>query len=387
MNTQTRLLSVDLLRGMAAILVFLFHAALFAGFDKFRLPVSLPFVEKAFVLPNIFSLGASGVSLFFVVSGYCLTRKWYMSGVDSFSLSEYYFRRFARIYPAYMFSLVVTLISLGISQTSLLSNTQRGIDWTDLAVDFFVHALFLQGFFPLSFQSFNGTLWSMSTEVQFYLVLPFIYLCSLRTTRTVGVSLALVFCLVVRYVASSDATLVAPVTGGVSYSVLVSYSLLGRIFEFVIGMYIASLESKSKLPEVNLFSLLLVFGGAMLIRWTGVAWLADPFFGVAYGALLIFFIRVFDLKPNEAVASGRSAFICLQSFGVYSYSFFLIHWPIMFLSQKLNWTTTFSNWGRLLIEAPACFVITYIASKYMYMHVEERGQSLVLNWRKSSALP
>jgi len=384
MNAHTRLLSVDLLRGIAAMLVFLFHASLFAGFDKFRLPVSFPFVDRTFVLPNFFSLGASGVSLFFVVSGYCLTRKWYRSGVESFPLFDYFFRRFARIYPAYLFSLMITLVLWAISQTSLLSDAAIGVDSSDLVVDFLIHSLFLQGFSPVSFQSFNGTLWSMSTEVQFYLLLPFIYLYGMRTTPTLGVSLALIFCLVVRYVASSDATLNAPVNGGVNYSVLISYSVLGRIFEFVVGMYIASLESNSKLPRLGLFSVLSVFTVAMVARWKGLGWLADPFFGIAYGVVLVFFIRGLDLKRNEFVTSNRYFFSRLQVFGIYSYSFFLIHWPIMFISQKLNWISTQSNWERLLFDAPVCFIISYVASRWMYTNVEERGQRAILNWRESS---
>ena len=69
-----RLLSIDLLRAVAAFGVFVFHASLTAGFDKFSLSVHIPGLDRALAIPNFLSLGAMGVSLFFVVSGYCLAR-------------------------------------------------------------------------------------------------------------------------------------------------------------------------------------------------------------------------------------------------------------------------------------------------------------------------
>ena len=76
LNKQSsgRLLSIDLLRAVAAFGVFLFHASLTAGFDKFSLSVHIPGLDRALAIPNFLSLGAMGVSLFFVVSGYCLAR-------------------------------------------------------------------------------------------------------------------------------------------------------------------------------------------------------------------------------------------------------------------------------------------------------------------------
>jgi peptidoglycan/LPS O-acetylase OafA/YrhL len=74
LKLDTRLLSVDLLRALAATFVYLFHVSLFAGFDKFSLPISIQVLAVESYIPNFFSLGASGVSIFFAISGYCLTR-------------------------------------------------------------------------------------------------------------------------------------------------------------------------------------------------------------------------------------------------------------------------------------------------------------------------
>lgn len=96
-----RLLSIDLLRAVAAFGVFVFHAFLFAGFDKYSLSVSIPGLSRALTMPNFLSLGAMGVSLFFVVSGYCLARSRNRGGSAATTLRGYYVSRPQRIYPAY----------------------------------------------------------------------------------------------------------------------------------------------------------------------------------------------------------------------------------------------------------------------------------------------
>ena len=156
LKLHTRLLSVDLLRAIAATIVYLFHASLVAGFDKFHLPISLPYFSINAEIPNFFSLGVSGVSLFFVVSGYCLTRSWYRKPVHNFDYSNYYFRRLARIYPAYLFSLLATLLIWAVIGWNASQFSTTNVNEITLPLDFLSHALFLQGFLPFSFNSFNG---------------------------------------------------------------------------------------------------------------------------------------------------------------------------------------------------------------------------------------
>lgn len=369
MNISARILSIDLLRAIAAFGVYMFHSSLFAGFDKFSLPISIPYFLVDVNIPNFFSLGASGVSLFFVISGFVLTRSWFKNKNQQLNFSDYYFRRFTRIYPAYLFSVCVTLLIYLLFKNYELSG---GVNENkpSLINNFFIHLIFLQGFLPFSFQSFNGTLWSMSTEVQFYLLLPFLYIFWMRKWPLNGVLVIGAMCIILRYYGATDLEMTSPIDGGVSYSVLISYSIAGRLFEFVIGLYIASLEYQNRLRRFGFSKVLFVLLITAAVRWKGPGWLADPFFGIAYGVILVWFLT--NIEDLKSVYLKIFIVKKMQLFGIYSYSFFLIHWPVLMLSQQVGWLSGVAGWTHLVLDAPVCFFVSYVLAKWMFVHIEDK---------------
>ena len=112
-----RLLSIDCLRGAAALAVFLFHVAVVANFPKRTLP---PFTLFHHTYENLISplgLGASGVNLFFVISGFCLALQQWRAGRPHLFIGEarpallrYIRNRTARIGPAYWLTVVISAI-------------------------------------------------------------------------------------------------------------------------------------------------------------------------------------------------------------------------------------------------------------------------------------
>lgn len=368
---QSRLLSLDLLRAFAAIGVFVFHASSTAGFDKFKLPITSPLSGAQYTIPNFFSLGATGVSLFFVVSGYCLTTSWF-NEARRINAGGYYLRRFSRVYPAYFFSLLVTLLSWLLLDGWGAMLTPYSDGRPSLGADLVVHAFFLQGFSTRSFLSFNGTLWSMATEVQFYVLLPVIYAFMSRYGYRATVVLTCVFCLFVRYVSELSMDLVAPVEGGVSYSVLISYSSLGRLLEFVVGMAIASAEVKERgRLKIRLSCVILLLFVPALLRWRGAGWIADPAWGIGFGALLVWMLG--RVEADKLTLLNDFAWVrWLQKFGLYSYSFFLIHWAVLLLSGRLVWDSGSGGWSRMLVEGTSCFAVSFVVARWMYFNVEMR---------------
>jgi peptidoglycan/LPS O-acetylase OafA/YrhL len=96
---KPELLALTGLRFFAAFWVFLFHIHIRWSLTEFRF------------LKNVLSQGAVGMSIFFSLSGYVLAYRYWDTKV---SVRNYLTNRFARIYPIYAMTAILTLPWLGI---------------------------------------------------------------------------------------------------------------------------------------------------------------------------------------------------------------------------------------------------------------------------------
>jgi len=144
--TRLRLDTLTSLRGLAALAVFGFHAA-------------VTLVDPSAALARVVSVPSKqSIGFFFALSGFVLT--WALRPGDR--LLPFWRRRFARIYPAY---LVVLLAS------ALASLALNGV----LPIGPFLASLFLvQAFVPDTnwYYAFNPVGWTLSCEALFYILLP-----------------------------------------------------------------------------------------------------------------------------------------------------------------------------------------------------------------------
>ncbi len=153
---REKLISIDIARGLAALSVFIYHygigqtLAKYTGMASFDL-ISIPGADY-------------GVTLFFVISGFCIHgsewRRLQVAPGKSFDLLGYFERRIRRIYPVYLFALVLS-IALGLFDSVSPSPS-------DLAL----HIFLLHGFSVASFNSINVVLWTISIEACFYVIYP-----------------------------------------------------------------------------------------------------------------------------------------------------------------------------------------------------------------------
>jgi len=152
--------AVDGLRGVAILLVVCYHTWLFSWFTPelavagIALPVD--------IWPRN---GYLGVDLFFTISGFVLffphAQRALGAGGERQSLGDYAFRRFIKIVPSY---------ALAVLATFFFSIEYAPLDelWRNVAT----HALFIQNSYSDAFGTANSVFWSLSVEVQFYLILP-----------------------------------------------------------------------------------------------------------------------------------------------------------------------------------------------------------------------
>src|SRR5687768_2406009 len=146
-GATTRYPAVEGLRAVAALLVVLTHVAYWTGY-----------VNAGF-LGGLASRGDLGVAVFFVLSGFLLSRPWLeaaLRGGPPPGLRRYAVHRAARLLPAYYLALV------GVLLTSVLTTPVDGrdVDLTDSSL--VSHLLLAQGITGPLLSTFSQT-WSLTT--------------------------------------------------------------------------------------------------------------------------------------------------------------------------------------------------------------------------------
>ena len=152
-----KIADIERLRGLAALLVVICHIA---G-TFYNLNITSPLPGRVFGW-----IGACGVALFFVISGFCIrlpeARALHTHGKVRLDVREFLIRRFLRIAPPYWIALIA---SIG---AGYLYKTQQ-IDGAHSPLDIATHVLVLHSLLPSTFYTINGVFWTIGIEVHFYL--------------------------------------------------------------------------------------------------------------------------------------------------------------------------------------------------------------------------
>ncbi|MDF8263354.1 acyltransferase family protein [Luteipulveratus flavus] len=273
--------SLTSLRAFAAAAVLVFHLMLFGVLD---LPAS--------------SIGYTGVGFFFVLSGFVLT--W--GTAPGTSARRFYRRRFARVYPSHLVTLLVAL-------AFLLTIDPRPLR----AAVLIPNVLLLQAwaFDPKVVYGMNGPAWSLSCEMAFYLAFPLLVTGLRRLRPRVRLLVA-------------TAYLGAVLALGVAFSWtdIWFHAPWARMAEFTLGMVVALAVRDGWRPRGGLVPYLLLTLAALgVLAKTGAihpvtqVLLAPPF------ALLIAAAAVNDIRGRSGLLGHRG----LTYAGEVSFAFYLVH--------------------------------------------------------------
>jgi peptidoglycan/LPS O-acetylase OafA/YrhL len=269
--------------------------------------------------------GFIGVDVFFVLSGYLMTRMvWRRLEEERFSYWDYLARRAARIWPALAVLVLLLLLTGAVWLPPF--DMQRLAEQGLRALAFVSNHYFLANAGYITHAGDSQWLlhtWSLSVEWQFYVVYPLLLMLIWRASpgRRAGVAVASVAVLLL--VSLGWHLLLASRAAESGFFLLPARMwelLAGALVAMVGGRCVPALERWR--PSVSHLGLALVLGGALLmavvrVRTVGAgAWLLLP----VVGTMMVLWAGADNRVLRHPV---------LQRLGAWSYSIYLWHWPLI----------------------------------------------------------
>lgn len=267
--------------------------------------------------PAWLSGGFAGVDVFFVISGFLMTGI-ILRGIeqDNFSILKFYVARANRIIPA-LAVLCLALLVFGWFYLTPLDYKTLGKHAAG-SIGFLSNVLYLResGYFDASsLEKWLLHTWSLSVEWQFYIIYPLILisvrkLFSIQAIKPVvllGTVLSFILCIYATY----------------QWPTAAYYLLPTRAWEMMIGgvAYLYPLKAKENQKRVlEVVGLLLIVLSYVFVSsetpWPGYIALFP-----VLGSFLII-----QAQRNNSLFTGNFIF---QKLGLWSYSIYLWHWPLV----------------------------------------------------------
>jgi len=326
--------TLDGMRGIAVLLVLAFHFAwTFPGDDRAKAVTAVDWI--AVHMHELLWSGWTGVDLFFVLSGYLITRGLVAPSKRETGtrLKMFWMRRVLRIFPLYYaFVIVGTIVALAL-----------GLGW----VPGISYWLYMQNY-ALAFDDevlrWTAHFWSLAIEEQFYFVWPLVAVLVSRR-RLIPTILVLVPAVVMlRGILVFKGAQIGPVaallhdTHGVAK--FVYRATFTRADGLLLGAFVAVTQREVMHPvsvawrrlRFPIFvSTALVLAG--LYVWThGLNDYDRRIMGIGYVVLAVFFAASVSLCSDAKISERARAFLSwspLVACGKVSYGMYIFHWVLV----------------------------------------------------------
>jgi peptidoglycan/LPS O-acetylase OafA/YrhL len=335
-NKQNYLV-LDLMRGIAALFVFLGHSRAIMFTDANAGNVS-GIVAKSFYFLTGF--GHESVIIFFVLSGFVIAKS-----IDNdlqkkkWSFRNYLFNRISRLWVVLLPALILggifdaiglSLFPTQISYTGKLPFLPDVAPMSRLGVSVFLGNLFfIQNIVTTTWGS-NGPLWSLANEFWYYLLYPLFLSAIIIPYKTIYKIVAVVcFALIAYFVG----------WGIFSYF---SIWLIG-----VAAFYIKKIKKHLMRTQIAAVVLLIIILGGIRLKWNATIF-NDYSLGIATGFFVWNFAKYYSLGTI-----GNKVTIFLSNI---SYTLYLVHLPfLLFFCSLLHYVQIpftllhFALWTVLII--------------------------------------
>ncbi len=358
-----RLSQFDGIRGLAILLVIICHAtmAYSEGADPGFFDV-------------LISLGGSGVTLFFVLSGFLISGLLLNCRGQQGSLRRFYLRRLMRIIPAYY---VCLLIYSFVLPWWVPEGSGFASSWLEAPAAHFsflsnFHYFFKGGFSPEAM----SVSWSLAIEEQFYLLWPLFFL--FLPIRHIVLS-----CLI--FAAGALAVRGWLFSQGFNIDQVTVFTP-ARLDSFALGGLLALAwrdETWSRRLKASRFWVLGGSAVAATLIQMGIPFVGPQAWNIV-GPLSFLVSSVFYTALLTAVlAEPRFAagfFVCrgMRNIGVVSYSVYLTHLGVIYgmILLGLNPSGIFGDAGGQLVFYPLAVIVSLLAGTALYFAVEKPALKL-----------
>lgn len=358
-----RLLSIDALRGVAALGVVLYHAIQ-------QMPNPVPnsiFKWPSLAIQFISSFGYAGVFLFFVISGFCIHLQWSKAQVtgtsDGIKFGDFWRRRIRRLYPPYLIAFAAYLLYVAF---------MSGIDVTGFFVyDVVMHLLMLHNLDSRISYSVNGVFWTLAVEEQLYLAYFLLLFLRIRW----GWGPTLLVCVLTRV----SWYFLAHVLNHTGFSIPVAEAAASHWFTWALGaLSVEAFFGKLRLPA---WSRNLWLGATFLFLGITIALLLPSLHNPFIHDLVWLFLHPvwgagFFIVVNRAVTAEKSwlsefnkpkVVSALALVGLISYSLYLTHELVVMQSWR------FGAWGHFpMLNTLMLVVPVTVAAAWLFFRFCER---------------
>lgn len=318
-----------------------------------------------------FSLKAA-VPLFFALSGFVLT-----INADKYTnIPDFYAARIARIWPAHLAA--IGLLILAFYPYSLVLFQGPWLH-SSLATVFL-----MQAWLPQDFYSLNSPSWSISVELFFYAIFPYIYVHMQKRylTKASGSFLgAIALCAIAPYLVDISSDL---------YTWLIYINPIINLPTFILGIAsgMAYKEYKSNPRNGTLFQILAVLSIVLALGLAGIAMsefnsLLSEYLSISIAAPTFAFL-LFSLAVYRGVVSKILSIPIIVYLGEISYSLYLVHQIVFrWWADRKYLFSDFPMWAQFA----GAVVVSLVISALFFKFIEGPSRQLILScWRKLRTL-
>lgn len=338
---------IQALRGIAAALVVLYHAA--EGGHIPALMAVLPAPAAA-----LFHHGWIGVPIFFALSGFVIAYSVSGQAIGWGFFGRFILRRSVRLDPPYWVSIGL-VVAIG-ALSAWVKAEAFDLPTPGQLLSHITYTQVLLGYPPI-----NDVYWTLTYEVQFYLVLVLALLVQQRMARNMG----------------------QPVSGGIIFGGLL-----------IMALWNVAVMERSYVPGLFIDLWASFFGGVLAFwalsdRRAATALVALALVTLVYGsdpqrcslitASLLYAVGVAG-KLEHGLANRW-----FQGLGAISYSLYLIHNPVQgaafFVARKILPGGAAGEAIQLVVASVACIA----AAALLWWLVEQPSQALAKRWGRRPA--